>query len=277
MASVTQTINAVGTSVQLLAKKGDSIKYSIDASNDFDGIVKLRRTNDGGQTREILLSTNADVAETTIENAEGLYDFQVTLGSANTITGDVAVMLGDAPVVKESIVDPNGAQIFERTDQSYTKIVRVDQKLVIPAVHHSRIGATSGWVTNAASDAALVTLPASQTNATLVVAVGPMKVGCTITGFHLIGQVESAGNNVTINAALRKMTAAAADVADASVGAITELVVNSDTIISSANAGKTGLSEVAGEDEIFYVLIRGTTTGSTDIALQGVAIIYDEV
>lgn len=52
--------------------------------------------------------------------------------------------------------------------------------------------------------------------------------------------------------------------------------VTADTILSSANAGKTGLTEVVGSDETFYILITATTAGSTDIALQGAVITITE-
>lgn len=150
------------------------------------------------------------------------------------------------------------------------------QKFMVPAGGLAKAGAGAGWVVAVGDNISLVTCPASQTASTLVVPIVGLKVGQTISSFHLVGQIESAGGTVLVDADLRKMTAAAADVTDASVGAITQLSVTADTIMSATNTNKASLTEVVGADETFYVLITATTAGSTDIALQGVAITVTE-
>ena len=89
---------------------------------------------------------------------------------------------------------------------------------------------------------------------------------------HLVGQIESGGNAVTVDVSLRKMTAAAADVTDAAVASMTQLSVTADTIMSTSNTAITGQTEVVGADETFYLLITVTTGASTDIALQGAVV-----
>jgi hypothetical protein len=161
--------------------------------------------------------------------------------------------------------------------QTFTgSVIRASQKRIYSG--YSKVGATAGWTVGggAVNTGLTATMAAGQTAGTLVVPISGLKVGDTITSFHLIGQVESAGNNVTIDADLRKLTAAAADVADASVGAITQLVVAVDTILSATNTNKASLTEVVAADETFYVLLTATTTASTDIALQGVAVTVTE-
>jgi hypothetical protein len=161
--------------------------------------------------------------------------------------------------------------------QTFTgSVIRASQKRIYSG--YSKVGATAGWTVGggAVNTGLTATMAAGQTGGTLVVPISGLKVGDTITSFHLIGQVESAGNNVTIDADLRKLTAAAADVADASVGAITQLVVAVDTILSATNTNKASLTEVVAADETFYVLLTATTTASTDIALQGVAVTVTE-
>jgi hypothetical protein len=155
-------------------------------------------------------------------------------------------------------------------------LTRTSQKRIINT--EAKVGGTAGWTLGggAVNTGLLATMAASQTAGKLVVPIMGLKVGDTITGFHLIGQIESAGGTVTVDADLRKHTAAAADVADASVGAITQLSVTADTIMSSSNTEKASLSEVVAADETFYVLITGTTAASTDIALQGVAVTVTE-
>lgn len=133
-----------------------------------------------------------------------------------------------------------------------------------------KAGATAGWVVGGATNLGEATLPASQTGSTMVVPIRGLKVGDTITAFKVHLQIESAGGTVTIDADLRKLTTAAADPTDASVGAITQISVTADTAVATS---KTGLSDVVGADEWYYVLITGTTAGSTDVRFLGVSII----
>lgn len=154
---------------------------------------------------------------------------------------------------------------LERTGQKYVQIAAGDCK----------VGATAGWVVAVASNTALVTVPASQTASTLVIPIKvPLKVGWTITAFSVIAQIESAGGTVTLDANLRKHTTVAADVADASVGSITQVSVTADTAVA---ASKAGLSEVVAANETFYILVTATTAGSTDIALQGITLTVTEI
>lgn len=142
----------------------------------------------------------------------------------------------------------------------------------------AKVGATAGWAVGAANNVGrMATCPAGQTAATLVVPITGLKVGDTITSFHLVGQVESGGNTATVDADMRKLTAAAADLTDASIGAITQLSATSDTIMSASNTSKTlDTAEVLAADETVYVLITATTAAATDIDLMGVAVVVTE-
>ncbi len=156
-------------------------------------------------------------------------------------------------------------------------------ELVAPFVHESqqriintgaKIGTTAGWTIQTNDDLGLIaTCQASRAAATLVIPIPGLKVGSKIKAFSVVGQIESAGNTVTLDANLRKHTAAATDVGDVSVNTITQISVTADAIIS---ASKTGLTEVVEADETFYVLLTATTTALTDIALQGITITVSE-
>ena len=144
----------------------------------------------------------------------------------------------------------------------------------IQTIHntHAKIGATSGWVIDATDDIGLLgTVPAGATaNCTLIVPIAGLVVGDTITAFSIVGQIESAGETVLLDANLRKHTAASGDVADASIDSITQISKTADYEI---NDSKTGLSEVIAVNETFYVLLTADTGASaSDIALQGVTI-----
>ena len=143
-------------------------------------------------------------------------------------------------------------------------------------LHHERakVGTTAGWVVAAADNLGkMATIPAAQTSSTLVIPLSDLLVGETITAFSLVGSLQSGGNAVSITAELRKLTAAAAGGTDALVGAMAApLSVTTNTILSSANAAKTGLSEVVAVDETFYLLVTCTTGAACTGELQGVLI-----
>jgi hypothetical protein len=80
------------------------------------------------------------------------------------------------------------------------------------------------------------------------------------------GQIESAGNTVTLDAALRAQTNVAADPTDASIGSITQVSVTADTAMAAA---KTGLTETVSASKAYYILVTATTAASTDIRLLG--------
>lgn len=145
----------------------------------------------------------------------------------------------------------------------------------------AKVGGTAGWVVNAATDVSrMATMAASQTAGTLVVPITGLAVGDRITGFHLVGQIESGGNAVTVDAALKKTTAAAADIANAAVtgGAMTQVSVTADTQLDRSNAYKELTTpEVVGEGNGYYILITATTLGSTDIDLIGVDVEVQEM
>ena len=156
-------------------------------------------------------------------------------------------------------------------------ITRVGNEKVFPA-GAGKAGATAGWAFPSAhsgfTNSGVVGLPASQTASTWVIPVQGLKVGDTITDFKVSAQIESAGGTVTLDADLRKLTAVAADVTDASVGAITQVSVTADTKVSSSKTLAT--PEVVAADEEFYILLTGTTAASTDVQLLGATITVTE-
>jgi hypothetical protein len=108
-------------------------------------------------------------------------------------------------------------------------------------------------------------MAASQSAGTLVIPLENLHIGDTITGYTVNAQVESAGGAVTIDAALRAVTNAAADPTDAAIGTgMTQVSVTADTAVSQT---KTGHTEVVVVGNSYYILITATTAASTDIQL----------
>ncbi len=166
-------------------------------------------------------------------------------------------------------IDANSTSNFQGAATFQASIIRTAQEFIINS--GGRPGSGAGWLTTGtAANLFNYTLPASKTTtATLVIPVSGIHVGDTITGWKLVGQIESAGNTVLVSGDLRKITTAAGANVDASVGAITRISVTADTAVAQA---ATGLTEVAAANESFYVLVSATTTASTDIDLQGVTV-----
>lgn len=192
------------------------------------------------------------------------------------LSADRATYLEYNPGSSEVSLYVDGAQALKASASAITMLLSVVRASVRAVVNGlCKVGATAGWVVGggAVNTGLMATCPASQTGSKLVVPLsGVLNVGDTITGVHLVGQIESGGNAVTVDVDLRKMTAAAADVSDASVATMTQLSVTADTIMSSSNTAITGQTEVVGADETFYLVITATTAAATDIALQGVVV-----
>lgn len=161
---------------------------------------------------------------------------------------------------------------FKQKVQFGAGVVREGIKHILPAGVLGKAATATGWATAAVDELPLATLAASKTGSKLLIPIPNLVVGDVITGFHLIGQIESAGGTVTLDCDLRKTTAAAADVTDASIATMTQLSVTADTAVTVSNTAKTGLSETVAADCSYYLLIAGTTASSTDIALQAAAV-----
>lgn len=144
-------------------------------------------------------------------------------------------------------------------------LVAGERQILINA-QAGKAGATAGWTT--ATNTGSAKCAASATAGTFVVGIDGLQIGDVITGYTVYGQIEGDAT-VTLDVDLRKLTAAAADLTDASVGAITQVSTSVDAIV---NASKTGLSETVGAGESFYFLCTATTAAGTDVDLQGFVI-----
>lgn len=156
-------------------------------------------------------------------------------------------------------------QIDSGASVTRAKVLNVPAKL-------GHIGAGAGFATNGNTGA--VTCPASQSAATFVIPVPGLNIGDTVTAFKVIAQIESAGNGVTLDADLRKLTNAAGDPTDASIGAITQVSVTADTAVSSSKT--LAAEEVVASGESLYCLVTVTTAGSTDVQLLGLEVSITE-
>lgn len=274
MTTVNTTFDAAGVGPAFTMKPGQSVDYAVTGT--FTGFARLQRSSTQGQTWETEALSAADTAMSGTVKNEGKGDLWVRFRAEDTddetpITGDIETSISDVVDTLQEIKAPSGDVVLRVTDAGI-ETPQATRKIIVNAAGQGKVGATAGFVVAAGDDVALVTCPAEQTAATLVVPLTGLKVGEVINAFHLLGQIESAGGTVTVDADLRKHTTAAADVADASVGTITQVEVTADTALGAANSRVASLGEVVAEDATYYVLITATTAAATDIALQGVAV-----
>lgn len=131
-------------------------------------------------------------------------------------------------------------------------------------------GATGTW--DSANNKGMVTLPQSQTAATWTIPLN-LKQGSIVTSFMISGQIESAGNTVTVDADLRALTAVAAGSTDASVGAITQVSKTADYKLADS---KTGLSHTVISGNQYYLLVTVTTGATCDLELLAVEVTVTE-
>lgn len=270
MTTYSSTFSAVGVSSSLVVPKGKTLQYSLSATWGTGSVVLEKKV--GAAWKQVSQIHTADRALSSPDDlGEGTYRLHC-LSYQNTIT----YVLGDVVDTIKEYQNEAGETVFKITDEGIETLkvsgAEKNTTIVIPAAS-GKVGTTAGWVPGAANNLSLATIPAGVTAGTLVVPVTGLQVGDIITGFYGVGQIESAGNTASISIDLRKHTAAAADVADASVDAMdAPLSVTADTIISSANAVSPTLAETVAADETFYFLVTATTAASTDIALQALVL-----
>lgn len=244
MARVTDSLTATGPGTSIAVASGDALRLIVD--DTFVGTVELEISTDGGANWASVLSFAAPwewyLPSMTLQTP-WLVRWNCTAYTSGSIDCEIDTQLDALP--KERLVAAAGA----------------------------KVGATAGWVVGSADNLGLAaTCPASQTGSTLVIPLPSAVLGKTITGFYVLGQIESGGNTVTLDAELRRLRADAADVADSSVASMTQVSVTADTKLNRDNAAKLSLTEAPTEDDTYYVLLTATTAALTDIALQGIVL-----
>ena len=238
----TETLSAQGYSRTVSLQPGETMYYT--SSGTFTGYLKLFRSRTQGSTFEAIVSPAVDTNVTAgyiknETNAEERYRFGLFDTDAETPVTGSAVVLTQAETGKAVISTSRG-----------------------------KIGATSGWVVAAADDTSLNTCPASKTGSTLILPL-LVETGMRITGFHLLGQIESAGNTVTVDAVLKRVRAAAADVVTATIASMVQMSVTADTKIDNTNSYTDAPNEVVTGDDTYFIIVTVTTGASTDIVIQG--------
>ena len=150
---------------------------------------------------------------------------------------------------------------------------RTGQKFTVNAnVGKAGATATVGYV-KAGANTPMVTLAQNATADTFVIPID-VKVGNIITQVGIHGQIESGGNTVTIDYALRVQTAATAGSTDALIQAGTQVSKIADYLVSEHT--DLGTPHTVLDGNCYYVLVTCTTGATTDIELLNVDVTYTE-
>ena len=134
-----------------------------------------------------------------------------------------------------------------------------------------KVGGSAGWTVRAAANTWMSTVAASQSGAKLVIPLTGLEIGDKLVGGHLVGQIDSAGNQVDITHEIYEFDAAAAgSAASAKSGTSKTLSVTADTELKESNTfkGYADANQVVVQDgKTYFALLTATTLGSTDIEL----------
>lgn len=113
MDTITKTYSAVGVTQEMHIKKGESLLYRFDALASWDGTVVLRRTNDGGQTYEVVstfTTTDNNGATVADEVNDWNYSFRCTVFTAGTAAVTLSNLSTNLLSIR-STGSPNGTTV----------------------------------------------------------------------------------------------------------------------------------------------------------------------
>jgi hypothetical protein len=245
MPKLTGNFDAAGEeSRELLVRAGQSYVLSLTPDPSLTGSIQLLARDDSPAASSVLRTFTDTLALTEYKNETGK-DQYLRLRCVDLDEGEPE----DVDYVLQSLI--GGNRVLLNTA--------------------AKAGATAGWAVNAAGNTGiLATLAAGRTANTLVVPVAGLNVGDVIAGYYPVGQVESAGNTASITFELRKLTAAAADVVDASVATTGAVAFTADGILGRITSFAENVNATVADGESYYFLVTATTGASTDIALQGI-------
>lgn len=264
------TSDSLDYSIASLASTYKKAKLEDGIIESSDGVTLMRFTDEGVEI-EGISSGSGSLSPTSLTLPGSTSTTQTAEGEVIWDTNDNLLTVGTG-AGRKTMVDLDSAQTITGAKTFTNVTLSLTSTEVI--VTDCKIGATAGWAVRAATNLWLAgTLPASQSASTLVCPIPGIATNDQIVAFSLVGQIESAGNAVTLDADLRKVTAVAADVTDASISTMTQLSVTADTAVTHSNASKDLSSAyTAVHDETYYVKVTGTTLGSTDVALMAVKV-----
>lgn len=133
MANISGVLSDKGRGQGFYVKDGDSFKYTVDLSNDFDGVCTLQRTLDGGISYEVVASIPSDVTDVEVSDAKGTYSIVVEYGPGEVaLTGTATFSFSEVNLV-----------LFELRNNKQEVVFSVDEKGVSIQKSSSGVGGVS--------------------------------------------------------------------------------------------------------------------------------------
>lgn len=303
MALRNYTFTAVGAGRQIRLAHGDTVDWTV--SGTFVGTAVLEQTKNGGLTWELLQTLTAAGSGSFKNQERGTEGVQVRFRCTAYTSGSIVTQLethqaaivilngfgaptngttgqgiapsgslyldndtGDLYINAGQVGGTQASPVWKRVDRSG----HLKEQLTVS--EGAKVGATAGWNVEAADDLAyLASLPASQTGSTLIIPITGLEIGAVVTTVNLVGRIESAGNTVTLDAEVRRHTAAAGAIGDAQVSTMTQIVATADTLLDGTNASQSP-AETVSNLESLYVKVTGTTGALTGVDLIAVRVLY---
>lgn len=279
--TISKTFSSAIAGDPLLVRSGDTFNWAV--SGTFAGTWVLEGSPDGKNWGPLPNSNHSSsLIGTMAKSGSFKNEFGMTINvrfrcSAYTSGSMVTSIVEDDPAVVV-VADRNGNPLITSRESSGSidMIKRTSQKRLSPA-NLGHVGATAGFVVRAASDTDLATVPASQSASTLVIPIGGLKVGDTITGFHLIGELTSGGGSVTVDCSLYKHTAGSGSDPAASIQAMAQLVASANQLFDEvATLTQLSTPEVVAQDKSYFYLVKVTTASACTVSLQAAATVVTE-
>lgn len=279
--TIATTFGSVSTGSPLLVRPMDSFTWVI--SGTFVGTWVLEASGDGGKNwgpMPIAPGQQGIGTTTKSGNFQNLFGMviQARFRCKAYTSGSIVTTLTEDDTEVAVVKDQTGATLIgqQPSTRTISTLKRVLQKRLTP-VSVGHVGATAGFVTRAAADTDLTTVPASQTGSTFVIPVAGLKVGDTITAFHLIGELTSAGGTVTIDCVLKAHTAASGTDAAASIQSMTQISKTANNLVDEVlSLTPLATPEIVAQDKTYFYLVTVTTGASCTVTLNAAATVVTE-
>jgi hypothetical protein len=217
----------------------DTAAVGVSATVQFAGVVTC--TSGAAVTAGDTVQANVVGRAITASGIKGHYALGVALSTAGGAGVDLTVLLLPAWV----------------QDGTSARVIKAN----------AFIGMDTNWTIDELGHAAL---PASQTNEYLLIAIPGLRVGDVITGYRLLGALNSGGNAVTVDGKLVSLAKAAGATPTRVEESV--MVQVSKTAAYALDDGATGLAVTVGADKTYHLWVQCTTAAATTAAISGAEI-----
>jgi len=217
----------------------DTAAGGVAATVQYAGVVTV--TSGAPVTAGDTVQANAVGRAITASGTKGHYALGVALSTAGGAAVDLTVLLLPAWV----------------QDGTSARVIKTN----------AFIGMDTNWTIDELGHAALA---ASQTNEYLLIAIPGLRVGDVITGYRIVGALNSGGNAVTIDGKLVSLAKAAGATPTRVEESV--MVQVSKTAAYALDDGAAALAVTVDADKTYHLWVQSTTAAATTAAIAGAEI-----